>query len=300
MSGENEGSFSPELIALSEAALNAETLGGDNEATVQITLDDGKPTEAAKPEIKTEETKADAKPDGSLKETEAKSEDKRSNYAKEMERRNLTWDKINQEKVALQQEREKLAKEQEQVKLAAIKSQPFRDEHGHTADAYEAFAKQAEASGDKANADAAMKAAQAVRAAETQAKQQAAAQEHNTKWQQNYEKLATEHPDLKNKDSEMYKETVAVINQHPLLVQDPNGIALAVEAVVVRRMFKDSQKVSEENKSLKEQIETLQKKLSLSSGVAAEPPKGETPFDKLSDKEQRSQLEKMLTEAENS
>lgn len=69
-----------------------------------------------------------------------------------------------------------------------------------------------------------------------------------------------------------------------------------MEAVLIERKHKEIQSVVAENKSLKEQIETLQKKLSLSSGVAAEPPSGETPFNKLSEKEQRTQLEKLLEE----
>lgn len=264
-----------------------------SDETGQDPVVETKPAEP-KPEAPKEGEKTEAKPDSSLKETEKKPEDKRSKYAQEQERRQVTWDKINQEKVALQQEKDRIAKEREELQRTVVKSQPFRDQHGFTASDYEAFAKQAEASGDKVNAEAAVKAAQAVKQAETAAKEKAAQDDHSAKWAQSYQKLSGEYPDLKNKDSEMYKDTAAMITQHPLLAKDPNGLALAVEAVNVKRMFKESQAVSAENKSLKEQIETLQKKLSLSSGVAAEPPKGETPFDKLSPKEQEAQLEKLL------
>lgn len=254
-----------------------------------------KPVETAKTEVAKEGEEKPAKDDSSLKEPEKKSEDKqKSKYAQERERREATWEKINAEKAALQAEKERIAKEREDIRIAAIKSQPFRDQHGHTAADYEAFAETAKKAGDTANAEAALKAAQAVRQQETQVKQETSAKELQSKWAENYNRLATDHPDLKNKDSEMYKSVVGMIEKHPLLLSDPSGINLAVEAVLLQARHKEIQTVSEENRNLKSQIETLNKKLSLSSATPPEPAKAEPEFDKLSREQQFAQIQRQI------
>lgn len=310
MSDESDVHSNPEILKLMQASLDAEQLGTEAEPTIEVAIPDDKKTEdkpeAKKPaedllekaEEKKGEEKTEEKPDSSLKESEKKSDEKpKSKYAQEQERLNLTWKKINEEKVAQQAREAAWAKEREAEQRRIIQSQPFRDEHGHSAADYAAFAKAAQSRGETALAQQAEIAAQRVYGAEVTAKQQASYQQLQNDWIGNYEKLAEKHTELNDQSSEMFKQVKQIVAENPLLASDPSGIKLAVEAYEVRKQYQETLSIREENQKLKSQIETLQKNLSLSSGVAAESPKSDKTFDELSDKEQRKQLLGMLTES---
>lgn len=291
-----------------QASLDAEHLGTEQEPQVEVASPDDKSAEkpdAEKPESEAQakveeggEEKTEAKPDGSLKESEKKSDEKpKSKYAQDRERLNLTWEKANEEKAKLAAEKAAWQKEREAEQRRIVQSQPFRDEHGHSAADYAEFAKNANARGETALAQQAQVAAERVYGAEVQAKQQASRQQLETDWISNYEKLAEKHTELSDQNSEMFKTVKQLVADNPILASDPTGIKLAVEAYNVRKQHQETLSILEENKKLKSEIETLQKNLSLSSGVAADSPKADKTFNDLSDKEQRKQLEKMLTEA---
>ena len=89
-----------------------------------------------------------------------------------------------------------------------------------------------------------------------------------------------------------------MLNQYPLLTRDPNGLEYAVKAVQLERAAKDSATKDSKIKELTEQLAKLQSKLSIGSGVPAEPPKAEKSFEEMTLTEQRQFLERAARKAD--
>lgn len=298
MSDETDVPSESEILTLIEAANNAETLGGPDEPKIELKRAE-KPAEDQSQNKQAEKPKTEEKPkeskDSSLKDSDKKSEEAtKSKYAQERERQELSWKKINDEKAKFQEEQKRFIAEREAYQRKQVQSQPFRDEHGYSAQDYVDFAKQAEAKGEKDLAAKAFETADKVKVQEEKARAEAQQKEVHAEWAKDFEAYSKDNPELKDEKSELYQGVQALLKEYKALQNDPKGLSLAVKATLVNRQHKEIQSVSEENKKLKAEIESLQKKLSLSSGVAAEPPKEDVEFDKLSDNEQRSRLLKML------
>lgn len=257
----------------------------------------------AKAEVTKEAAETDAQPaEAPQKETKQGEQKKESKFAQEQARKTKTWETINAEKQALKAEKEALARERDEwqkqrQQTEAKATETYRDQAGFTADDYEKAAKEFEADGDKDLAAAARKkAAEAVKAAgEHQSKVQQ--ERFNKAWEDNYVRLADKEPDLKDPNSELYKSTVDLIGKFQILRAVPDGLQHAVEIVKLQKSAAMSASLEAENKSLKDQLDKLQRKTAIGKGTATQPLKAEeTDFAKLPIKEQRERLMKAARE----
>ncbi len=310
MSDESDVPSNPDLLKLMQASMDNDTTDGGYDKPIELSKPLAKP-EGDEPEVKAEtnsesekpaesdgvkvEGETADKPDGSLKESD-KSEDKaKSKYAQEQERLNLTWTKVNERKAELEARERDWAKQRDEEQRRIIQSQPFRDKNGHSAADYAEFAKAAHARGEIGLAQQAQAAADQVYGQEVQARQQATHQQLQADWIGSYEKLAQEHPELGDQNSEMFASVKKLVAENPLLSQHASGASLAVEAVLVRKQYLEAQSILEENKKLKSQLAEANKNLSLSSGVAHDGPKADKSFADKTEKQQRRELLELLT-----
>jgi len=246
----------------------------------------------------------DGKEAGQQKEPEAKEGDKpkdKSKFAKEMERREKTWREINAEKERLKAEKEAIQREREEWSKQREATSPsseddFRDSRGHTAKEYDQAAEEYEKAGEDAHAKVARRMAEEARGLARKAKADGERAKFEKAWSDNFHKLTEKHDWLKDAKSEKYNRAVDLLNRYKVLQQTPDGINHAVELVELQDRAASSDKLSAEIKSLKSELETLRKKTSIGGGKPTAQKGPETPFEKLSLKEQEAQLKKLAHE----
>lgn len=247
-------------------------------------------------EAKEVEKSAETGKENEAKGTEKSDAEEKSRWTKNRERKEKTWEEINAEKAAIKAEKEALMREKEQIQKAKITQDVYRDEHGATAKDYREAAKALREKGNAEMADAAEKLAANIEAKESQLKQQKVMEELAASWKKNYESLSEKHPELKNQESPLYKETVAVLNEFKLLAQNPDGLRYAVKAAEVNLQAKEFDGTKAEYAKLKAEYEKLQKKLTIAGGAPTAPIAEKKSFDQMSLKEQEAHLEKAAFE----
>jgi hypothetical protein len=257
----------------------------------------------AKAEVTEDAADTDAQPaEAPQKETKQGEQKKESKFAQEQARKTKTWETINAEKQAIKAEKEALARERDEwqkqrQQTEAKANDTYRDEAGFTADDYEKAAKEFEADGDKDLAKAASKKAAEARKAAGEHQTKVQQERFNKAWEDTYVRLSEKEPDLKDPNSDLYKSTVDLIGKFQILRAAPDGLAHAVEIVKLQQSAARSQSLDAENKSLKEQLDKLQKKTAIGKGTATQPLKAEeTDFAKMPIKEQRERLMKAARE----
>lgn len=257
---------------------------------------EAKPAESKKEEPPAEPAVKPAESSLNKEAKEAQSEAKpKSKWAANEERKARTWEQINAEKEAIKAEREALQRERDEVLKKQAVSNPaekFRDERGFTAQEYRDAAKKFAEAGDNSLAQAAEQRAAELDHKETALRQRAEQEEFGRKWAAKYQELSSKNAALKDPNSEDYKQVVNLLNQYPLLTRDPNGLEYAVKAVQLEKAAADSATKDSKIKELTDQLSKLQSKLSIGSGVPAEPPKADKTFDEMTLAEQRKHLER--------
>lgn len=287
------------MEALMQAAANADAAGVDiasGDASGQAAGNEGGQSAESQNAGAAQETKSPEQKAAEQAAQAATQEKTKSKFAQERERKDKTWEQINAEKETLKKERETLAKEREEwKKQAAEKPAPFRDEKGFTAEDYLKAAEKFKADGDQEMAAAAQQKAQ-------QLQFQAQKQDFDRKWTANWDKLAEQHPELKDFKSPMFLGIKAIMNQFPILKLSPDGILYAMKAYQIEERTKGFDSVTAENKTLKQQLDELQKKLSLPGGKALSSGAGAAgeakAFEKMTMDEQHAHLQKLAAEAD--
>ena len=248
-----------------------------------------------------EDTKAQPE-EAPKKETKQVEQKKESKFAQEQARKSKTWETINAEKQAIKAEKDALARERDEwqkqrQQTDAKATDTYRDEAGFTAEDYEKAAREFEADGDKDLAKAASKKAAEARKAAGEHQSKVQQERFNKAWEDTYLRLSEKEPELKDPNSDLYKSTVDLIGKFQILRAAPDGLAHAVEIVKLQKAAGMSQSLEAENKSLKEQLDKLQKKTAIGKGTATQPLKAEeTDFAKMPLKEQRDRLMKAARE----
>lgn len=259
----------------------------------------------AKPPVEKTEPKAKAESDGSLKKEGVAEEKPKSKFEANKERQVKTWSEINAEKEALkaekarlQAEKEAIEKERETFKKQREAGQPFRDEHGATAADYKQVAKEYRKKGEEAMADAAEKLADDLAAKEQKHRVEQTQAELRKAWQDSFSKISEKSPELKDPNSDLHKETLALLKRMPPLANHPEGLEMAVAFVENSLKGKSYEATSAELKELKSKYEALEKKLSIGSGPPTSPLSDDTPFEDLSLKEQEKRLGQLVSKAD--
>lgn len=241
------------------------------------------------------ESKSSKEAKNSADEPKAKEKEK-SKWAQNEERKNKTWDQINAEKEAVKAEKEALAKERAEVEKARKSpvADALRDEHGHTAKDYAAVADKYRRDGNAEYAEAAQKLADTMAQKEVQARQQQAQQEFQSSWEKNYDDQCAKIPELKDRESPLYKDVVKVLNDFPLLQRDVKGLNYAIQAAQLQRQAKEFDGTKAELTKLKADHDKLLKKLSIGGGSPTGAPAEDKPFERMSAAEQGRYLERAV------
>lgn len=244
-------SAEPDMMALALAADRGETLP-DTRPPIE-TEQTPTPTAAGttdKAADTAETAKPEAKPETDPTTPPAKPETAFEKAKKEKQRREVTWEKINQEKNEIAAQRAKLQRDAEELARMAqtVRTPPAQQTPAspYTAEQYEQAAERFDEKGDFPLADAARAEAKRLRAQPPAAavSQQAPQQQAQPAaivpgspqfigiWKQALSELTTIDPDLARPDSAIYKATAEALRKDPTLNQRPNGIAYAYQRAI--------------------------------------------------------------------
>lgn len=249
-----------EGLALLEAAVAADraVLLGDDPGPASPTSAEGdKPAEADK---SVTPAKQEAKPEQAAP-TKSKAE-------KGQERLERTWKQVNEQKQALQAERDAI--EQARKDLEAQRSQlghAVKTEEDKQADQFEELARSYKADGNDQMAQAAIRKAEELRTAGRTKLAQAEQARFKQVWEANFWKVADEHQDLHDPESDLYKQVDALIRQEPILRAIPDGAAKAVNLVKQASLAARVPDLEAKLAASKTEIDNLTKKLALTGSL---------------------------------
>jgi len=261
---------------------------------------DDKPSEVEPEKPADDDSSGEDKPEKT--DDEEKSSSKYARAKKTQERANKTWREVNAEKSAVKKEREELAvqqkvlKEQQSKSLAEIEQRSAQSRY--SPDEYEAIAKEFEDEGDHANADAARKAAEQARkaVADQDAKSQQA--KFVSKWDANWKAAASEHKDLNDQNSELFKMVGQLLERKPVLTQYPEGITDAVEGATMYLQANRAESLEKQVSELKKKVAEYEEKTQLNGSQPGGNILEVETFDNLPVDQQRAELMKAMQQAD--
>lgn len=271
-----------------------------DEVTTAVVADAQKDKPEVKPEPKPETKDAPKEPaktvnTDTLKKDSGPEEKPKSKWAANEERKGKTWQEINAEKEAIKAERAALAREREEISKAKSAGEVYRDKHGLSAKEYKDAAKEYRAKGEEALAEAAERVADNLVEEERRYRTERTQDDLRKKWSESFNKISAEKPELKDPDSDLHKETLALLKRVPPLAQLPDGLDMAVtlaESLVKGRNYEAT---TSELKELKSKYEALEKKLSIGSGPPTSVPSEEKAFEDLSLAEMEKRLGQVVS-----
>jgi hypothetical protein len=254
-----------------DAALTNEEAGDANANPAQTeasTQENGPGTEAADQQI-----------------DKTKSESEYTRTRKEHERRDRSWQKLEEEKNLLRRDREAVEIERRRTNQTAAP----RDESGYSADDYEIAARSFEENGDPELAGRARSRAQTLRhTAQTRAAE-GEAQEFRAKWQETINKVVEERPELRDVNSDLGRKVATALRTHPHFSYTPEGFRRAVEHVELQEKAASLPGLHTEVERLKTENQRLNRLTSVGgSGVMHRP--GSASFDQMTRAEQEAEL----------
>lgn len=210
-----------------------------------------------------------------------------SKFAKEMARREKSWQALQDDRKALEQEREELRLE----KAAMQDTKPDPDKPDYSAAEYDSIAAEFEGEG---RADLAkVSRLKAERAREYEAGQTTKQQEakFRQEWDANTAKVIEANPDLKDISSPLYKVASHIIANKPALRSYPEGVIDAVEAAKNLLAAQNAGVIQKQVDQQKVKIDELEKKLSVGGSPQPQPlTSGTKTFEDMDDKEQDAYL----------
>ena len=261
---------------------------------------DDKPSEEEPVKPADDESSGEEKPEET--EEDKKPQTKYSRAKKTQERANKTWREVNDAKAGLKKQQAELDSERksfqdQQTKSLAEISQRSANSR-YSPDEYEAIAKEFEDEGDHANAEAAKKAAEQARSAvaDQDAKSQQA--KFVAKWDTNWKAAATEHKDLNDQESKLFKMVGQLLERKPVLTQYPEGITDAVEGAVMYLQADRAESLEKQVSELKKKVAEYEEKTQLNGSQPGGNVLEVETFDSLPVDQQRSELMKAMQQAD--
>ena len=261
---------------------------------------DDKPSEEEPVKPADDESSGEEKPEET--EEDKKPQTKYSRAKKTQERANKTWREVNDAKAGLKKQQAELDSERksfqdQQTKSLAEISQRSANSR-YSPDEYEAIAKEFEDEGDHANAEAAKKAAEQARSAvaDQDAKSQQA--KFVAKWDTNWKAAATEHKDLNDQESKLFKMVGQLLKRKPVLTQYPEGITDAVEGAVMYLQADRAESLEKQVSELKKKVAEYEEKTQLNGSQPGGNVLEVETFDSLPVDQQRSELMKAMQQAD--
>lgn len=221
------------------------------------------------------------------------SESEYSRARKEHERRERSWQKLEEEKTLLRRERETLDVERRRTTHTAAQ----RDESGYSADDYESAARSFEDNGDPDLAGRARTRAHTLRQAAQARATENEVQEFRAKWQDTINRVVDERPELRDVNSDLGRKVATALRTHPHFSYSPEGFRRAVEYVELQDKAAFVPGLRTEVERLKTENQRLNKLTSVGgSGVMHRP--GSASFDQLTRAEQEAELTRAAEEAD--
>lgn len=196
-----------------------------------------------------------------------------SNYAKkfkEEQRRDKSWQALEAEKQSFRQEREQILSEIKALRQDVVSSGAQRPatarfasaQYNQAADEFAKRGRQFYKDGDVEQGDAQFDLASQARAqaGEAQKAEFTEAQgKFDTQWRDNANAVIKEVPELGDPNSEMSKDMIKLLEQHPVLGLVNDGFKHAHEILTLRRQAAEVSGLREENKTLKQEVDRLTK-----------------------------------------
>jgi hypothetical protein len=217
----------------------------------------------------------------------------------ERQRLNDSWKKLDTEKEEVRTKEQTLKEREEELKRREEAAKKPR----YGASDYERLAERYDNEGNADLAEMARRKAAQIREEGEKTVDQQLQQERQRRdefvkqWRQNQAALEEKHPELKDKDSEFYREGMKVLKEIPQLTWDPNGINHAAEIAQLRLSAKKAETLDEELGEARKEIERLNGLLD--PGESSPHQRGgEKSFDDMSASEQEKFLAKAAAEAD--
>lgn len=254
----------------------------------------GQSTAESQGEVPNNET--ESKPDKT--ETE---QDKRSKFAKEQERREKSWAKLNAEKEAFKKEQEALQRERDQIRSRQAEIEKKSTEEAkprYTAEQYDTAAEKFDEEGKYELADLARQEAKRLRdtGENDRVKKSQMATQFKTQLMNSWTKAKSDFPTILTEGTEENKALVEFLKAEPDALKHPNGPYLAASYVTFRLKAAKAEAMSKELDSLKSKIKEYEQRLQIpGSGNPASIP-GEKSFEEMTASEQERELQRMLNE----
>ena len=263
------------------------------------------PTSAEEPTAASEEVQADeeVKPEETKQpdsEEESKVESRYEKLRKGEARQAKAWKKLEEEKEKFQEQKRLLEADREKLNSERINvaEELVKAGEEYSPETYEAVAQNFRDEGEPELAEQAEAMAEDARNKKSNANKTLETEKFKKEWQTSVAELSESNPDLKNPESELHKAVKYLLENKPALQMYPGGFRDSVE---VAQMYLDAQaldKVKQENKGLKSELEKLKKKMNLGGGDVAKRPSPQS-FNRMSREDQRDALLKMVSQADN-
>lgn len=229
-------------------------------------------------------------PEGGDRKEQDDSQREKTRYQKAQERKEKSWQRLEEEKKRLAEEKAELERQRQELEQ--------KPRSKYTAEDYEQVAKQFEEEGDDELAEQARKEAERLRSEEAEGQKRQNIQKLKQEWDSNFAKLAEEHPDLEDTDSDLYKEVLNVVQQRPMLCTYGTGINDAVDYVLSKRSAAGAAALQTELAKAKERIKELERLMTPGSAAAPGGVREPRSFQSMSLKEQGEALRRQVAQAD--
>lgn len=247
---------------------------------------------------------------------EAKAETPYAKAQRERERQQSLLKNFDAEKAAFRQEQARVAAEQQALRneVAQLKAGakpaaagPARDEHGHTAEAYEDIAQDYEDEGNSRMAELARNKAKALRAQPQPSAAGAAvpagasqpstekwqSPEFQQQWQAEAAAIVQAEPALAKPDHPIFQRVNQLVNDPKygrLFKADPTGLRAAVEVAKLEQMAGQAQPLKKSLDAAQAEVKRLTALLSPRGSLPASPAPGQKSLDHMSEPEREAHV----------
>jgi hypothetical protein len=232
--------------------------------------------------------------------SESASEKKQSKYQKAQSRLAKEWDDVKAERARLQTEREAI--EAAKTSRSSYEAAPTEAKASSSKFSPNDYREAAKSYRDEGRDDLAKLAESKAEEIETESRrynEQRAQTEWKNAWDQNLLREVDTNPELKDSSSNLYKTVSALLQEHAILRNYPNGIS---DAVNLARMKLKADAASDLEKKIakyESEVTQLRKATTPASGQPSGPARVKA-FHELSSEEQGRELLKMAAEADRS
>jgi hypothetical protein len=225
--------------------------------SAQKPIEEGEPVESEEQKEPEVEEPEEVHDESGEAEPATSKEDERTR--KDNERFDRSWKRLETEKSEVRKLRRELEEAKKVYEKQADPIEKFKDEEGHTASQWEAYATQCEQNDDYRSAYMAKQQANKVRA-------QAMQNHFAERWRETHEDVVAEEEDMQNMLSPLFREVDGLIRNDTIFRAVPEGMRYAVEFAKARLQGKQVAELQAQNQTLNKEITRLNGLLGINGG----------------------------------